>query len=73
MATQEMTPKVVHESIMNRTETTLERAFELAKSGSVSNMNELRATIKREGYAVTQMDGPALGRQLRALIRKNRP
>jgi hypothetical protein len=57
---------------MDQTKTALERAFELAKSGNVASVTDLRARIKSEGYAQNQLDGPALGRQLRNLIAKAR-
>jgi hypothetical protein len=57
---------------MDGSQSTLERAFELAKSGTVDSMAQLRAKIKAEGYAVAQIDGPTLGRQLRALITKSK-
>jgi hypothetical protein len=59
-------------AIMDQSKTTLERAFELARSGSVSNLAELRAAIKMEGYASGQINGPVLSRQLRGLIDKSR-
>lgn len=48
--------------------TTLERAFELAKSGPCTNVKELREQMKREGYTSSQLVGPALIRQLRGLL-----
>jgi hypothetical protein len=57
---------------MDQTKTTLERAFELAKSGKVASVTHLRAQIKSEGYTQQQIDGPALGRQLRILIARAR-
>jgi hypothetical protein len=47
----------------------LERAFELARSGKAASIDAIRTTLKREGYGVTQLVGPQLIRQLRALIR----
>jgi hypothetical protein len=55
---------------MDGTKTTLERAFELAKSGSVLNMAELHSKLKREGYMLNQIDGPTLRRQLSQLMRE---
>ena len=55
---------------MDGTKTTLERAFELARSGSVLNMAELYSKLKREGYMLSQIDGPALRRQLSQLMRE---
>ena len=56
---------------MDGTKTTLERAFELAKSGSVLNMAELHSKLTREGYMLNQIDGPTLRRQLSQLMREN--
>jgi hypothetical protein len=47
--------------------TALERAFELAKSGDCSGVAEVRAKLSAEGYAVSQITGPTLMRQLREL------
>jgi hypothetical protein len=55
---------------MDQLKTTLERAFELAKSGKVASVTHLRAQLKDEGYVQQQIEGPALGRQLRNLIAK---
>lgn len=57
---------------MDPTKSTLERAFELAKSGRFASMSELRAAIKAEGYTAAQIEGPALGRQLRRLMDESR-
>lgn len=55
---------------MDQNKTALERAFELAKSGTVKSVSELKMKISREGYLAGQMDGASLGRQLRNLINK---
>ena len=47
---------------------TLERAFELARSGRVSSVPDLRLMLAQEGYVVSQIDGPELGRKLRNRI-----
>ena len=47
--------------------TTLERAFERARSGEFTDMDQIRWRLKREGYATIQMEGRALGLQLKAL------
>lgn len=54
------------------TRTTLERAFELAKSGKFSSLETLRAQLVAEKYADvrTQTSGPALTKQLRDLMKK---
>jgi lactam utilization protein B len=50
--------------------TTIERAFELAQSGTVYSVTELRLALKREGFADGRMhtDGHSVQRQLSALI-----
>jgi hypothetical protein len=53
--------------------TALERAFQLAKLGRVAALSELLAILKSEGHALSQIDGPALKRQLREHIRAARP
>ena len=53
---------------MDQNKTALERAFELAKSGKVQNITQLRDQIKAEGYASAQIEGMALSRQLRRMI-----
>ena len=52
--------------------TALERAFELARSGKYSGLQELRTVLKNEGYAQGQVDGPSLGRLLREIMRKSK-
>lgn len=51
--------------------TSLERAFALARSGSVQRIADIRTTLRSEGFDATQLDGPVLKRQLRALIDKS--
>ena len=60
-------------STMDRNKTALERAFELAASGTHTNYAGVRAQLKSEGYDGNQMDGPALRKQLRQIIHKARP
>ena len=52
----------------NGNKTSLERAFELAKSGKFETIGDLRNALGREGYNAGQVDGPALRTQLRELI-----
>ena len=52
--------------------TALEKAFDLARSGEVSSNSEIVDSLKRHGYDTGQMQGPALRRQLTALIRAAR-
>jgi hypothetical protein len=47
--------------------TTLERAFELARSGTCADVAQVRHQLKIEGYARDQLTGPALIRQIRDL------
>ncbi len=47
----------------------LERAFELARSGTCANLAALKTRLDREGYASGQVYGPALAKQLNALIK----
>jgi hypothetical protein len=57
---------------MDRTKTTLERAFELAASGAYTNYTDMRTQLKTEGYDGRQLDGPSLRSQLRRIILKAR-
>lgn len=57
---------------MDHNKSTLERAFELAKTGKYATIGELRAIIKSEGYSTAQIEGPALGRQLKRLMEANK-
>jgi hypothetical protein len=52
--------------------TPLERAFDLAKSGEYAGVPEIRAKLHSEGYATSQLEGPALLRQLRTLCQAAR-
>nr|WP_082009503.1 hypothetical protein [Methylobacterium sp. ZNC0032] len=53
--------------------TTLERAFELARSGKYASMKELQRTLAAEGYAQQQLTGPVLFEQLRRLMKASKP
>jgi hypothetical protein len=50
--------------------TSIERAFELARSGQCETTADIQLRLKAEGYSTAQviMIGPALMRQLRAVI-----
>jgi len=52
----------------------LERAFQLARSGQVANIEEIKLKLKREGYQVDARDygGQSLRSQLRELIKAAR-
>jgi|HubBroStandDraft_1064217.scaffolds.fasta_scaffold573376_1 hypothetical protein len=47
--------------------TSLERAFELARSGACASVRDIRHRLAAEGYAQNQIDGPRLIQQLREL------
>jgi hypothetical protein len=47
----------------------LERAFQLARAGYVSNVDEIRKQLRREGYDWRALEGPSLQSQLRELIK----
>ncbi|MEQ1768996.1 MAG: hypothetical protein ABL879_04090 [Devosia sp.] len=53
---------------MDGTKTTLERAFELAGTGDCHDVSELKLRLKREGYAVDQLSGRTLMKQLKLII-----
>jgi hypothetical protein len=46
----------------------MERAFELARSGSVLTIDDIRAKLRSEGLDHLQIQGPSLLKQLRAMI-----
>jgi hypothetical protein len=56
-------------SEMQHKMTALERAFQLARSGQVSGLSEIRRMLDREGYSGSQIEGPVLKRQLGTLIK----
>jgi hypothetical protein len=58
---------------METRQTLTERAFSLARSGTVANVAELRKQLNREGYRAADLQGPTLRRQITALVRANRP
>jgi hypothetical protein len=51
--------------------TMLERAFELAKGGGATSMDELRRKLVSEGYMQVDrhLDGPSLRKQLNAMMK----
>ena len=51
----------------------LERAFQLAKSGTCTSVEDIRKGLKSEGYSVNQIDGRTLLKQLTALIKESKP
>lgn len=52
--------------------TTLERAFELARSGRFETLSDLQRVLVAEGYALPQLTGPALFEQLRKLMKASK-
>jgi hypothetical protein len=52
--------------------TALERAFQLAKSGRPSTVDDIKKTLNSEGYFSDQIQGKALSNHLRALIQAAR-
>jgi hypothetical protein len=57
---------------MNNHRTSLERAFELASSGSCASVDHVRKRLKAEGYDVGQITGPSLVKQLREMCATSR-
>ena len=56
------------------TPTTLERAFDLARSGECASVNDIRMRLKAERFdqVDAHLAGPAIARQLRLLCEKAR-
>jgi hypothetical protein len=52
--------------------TALERAFQLARSGSVAGLTDIIRSLERDGYSAGQIEGPLLRRQLTDLIKAAR-
>ena len=52
-----------------RSPTTLERAFDLARSGSYATVNDIRMQLRAERYdqVDAHLSGPSIARQLRQL------
>ena len=57
---------------MEHKTTALERAFQIARSGHAASVEEIRTALKKEGYLSSQVEGPHLSRQLRAIIKTAR-
>lgn len=49
---------------MNAEKTSLERAFEIARTGRWHRVEDIRRQLLQEGYNHRQVEGPLLGRQL---------
>jgi hypothetical protein len=57
---------------MDHRMTTLERAFQLARSGRVAGLTDIVDALRRDGYSADQIQGPILRRQLADLIKAAR-
>lgn len=53
--------------------TSLERAFQLARSGQFSSLKDIRRQLDREGLNPQMVVGPLLRKQLRDLICETHP
>lgn len=60
---------------MTNRPTTLERAFQLARSGEYATISDIRRQLKQEGFsdAPSQISGPTMLKQLRKLCEAARP
>lgn len=50
----------------------LERAFQLATSGTCTDVSDIHRKLRAEGYPGSQIEGPTLRKQLREMIAKAR-
>jgi hypothetical protein len=55
---------------MDNTLTPLERAFQLAESGSCDSVDQIKKQLKSEGLSDQQVTGGSLMKQLRDMISK---
>ena len=53
---------------MESRKTPLERAFELARSGTCLSIRDIALKLNSEKYAISHLEGPALRMQLKTLI-----
>ena len=53
---------------MEKNRTSIERAFELAKSGQFVNLSALIQKLNSEGYSGNQIEGPVLRKQITRII-----
>ena len=53
---------------MHQNMTTIERAFQLARSGQVETLRDLKQVLKSEGYSQEQIEGRSLLTQLKNAI-----
>jgi hypothetical protein len=59
-------------SAMDEKTTSMERAFELAKSGLCNSVTDIERSLKAEGYSCQQLTGLILRKQLSTLIRNSK-
>jgi hypothetical protein len=61
--------QIAHKGAMTSQPSTLERAFELARSGECAGTAEIRIRLKQEKYDSVEahLQGPSISRQLRRL------
>ena len=59
--------------VMKQNVNTLERAFELARTGEFDRIGQIQVRLKREGYSSELIFGRYLSAQLRELMRMARP
>jgi hypothetical protein len=57
---------------MDHTITALERAFQLARSGSCASVGDIKRRLIAERYSFSQVTGRVLFKQLEALIKADR-
>lgn len=57
---------------MDQNVTSIERAFQLAKSGACVSITDLKKLLKSEGYSADQIEGRVISKQLTTLIRNAR-
>jgi len=53
---------------MDQNKTCIEMAFDLARSGKFTHLDLLERRLHAEGYSTSQLAGPSLRRQVRALM-----
>jgi hypothetical protein len=56
--------------MINSRSSTVERAYELARSGQFRTVSEIKIRVRAEGYydAVAQLEGRTIGADLRRLL-----
>lgn len=52
--------------------TSLERAYQLARSGKVHSLEDIKRSLAAEGYNANQIEGRTLRLQLKGLINRAR-